>query len=310
MAGSAAHIYQSLITNMAIAAAKGVAAVWTGSGAMTAEAIHSASDCANQLLLLVGLKQGQRPPDAKHPFGYGRAVYFWSFIVALLLFSGGGVFSIYEGIHKMHHREAIESPALGVGILLFSLALEGWSTWGNVKELRARAKGAPFFAFLRDTKDSDLVVVFGENAAATLGLFFALVAIALAWATGDSRYDAAGGIAIGIVLIGVAIFLGKEVKSLLVGEAADPHITAAAQKIAFDHPRIRRLVKVMTMQQGPGEVIVACKIELEPTMDVPAVYSAVAEFERALRGTCPEVRWCFTEAGDQTDTERDAAVSA
>ncbi len=305
MADSTAHIYQSLAANLAIAVAKAVAAVWTGSGAMLAEAIHSFSDCANQILLLIGVKQGQRPPDAKHPFGYGRVVYFWSFMVALLLFTGGGVFSIYEGFHKMEHPEPIENAALGLGILGFSLALEGWSCWGNIKELRVRAKGAPFFRFLSDTKDSDLVVVFGENAAATLGLTLAIVAMILAWQTGDGRYDAAGGIAIGIVLLGVAIFLAREVQSLLVGEAADPEITEAAKQIAIDHPRVKRLVKVMTMQQGPGEVIVACKIELEPTMDVPAVYQAVAEFERALVTRCPEVRWCFTEAGDRTDAERD-----
>ena len=306
MAGSTAHIYQSLVANLAIAVAKTGAAVWTGSGAMLAEAIHSFSDCANQILLLVGVKQGQRPPDAKHPFGYGRVVYFWSFMVALLLFTGGGVFSIYEGLHKMEHPEPIEHAEIGLAILGFSLALEGWSWWGNIKELQERAKGAAFFRYLSDTKDSDLVVVFGENAAATLGLFFALLATVAAWQTGDGRYDAAGGIAIGVVLIGVAIFLAREVQSLLVGEAADPEITIAAEQIAIDHPKIRRLVKVMTMQQGPGEVIVACKIELEPTMDVPGVYRTVAEFERALAQRCPEVRWCFTEAGDLTDAERDA----
>lgn len=305
MAGSTAHILQSLVMNLAIASAKGVAAVWTGSGAMMAEAIHSASDCVNQVLLLVGVKQSQRPPDAKHPFGYGRAAYFWSFMVALLLFTGGGVFSIYEGVHKLRHPEPISNVSLGVGILGFSLLLEGWATWSNVKELNRRAKGTPFFRFLQETKDSDLVVLFGENSAATLGLVFALIALLAAWITGDSRYDAAGGVAIGVVLIGVAVFLSREVKALLVGEAADLEISQATERIAVEHPRIRRLVKVLTMQQGPGEVIVACKIELEPTMSVAEVYNTVADFERSLRASCPEVRWCFTEAGDRKDTERD-----
>lgn len=303
MAGSTAHILQSLVANLAIAAAKGVAAVWTGSGAMMAEAIHSASDCVNQVLLLVGVKQSQRPPDANHPFGYGRAAYFWSFMVALLLFTGGGVFSIYEGVHKLGHPEAITNVPLGLGILGFSLILEGWATWSNIKELTRRAAGAPFFKFLKDTKDSDLVVLFGENSAATLGLVLAMIALLAAWISGDSRYDAAGGIAIGVVLIGVAVFLSQEVKSLLVGEAADAAISRAAEQVAVEHPRVKRLVKVLTMQQGPGEVIVACKIELEATMSVAEVYATVAEFERSLRAKCPEVRWCFTEAGDRKDSE-------
>src|SRR5678809_365330 len=144
---------------------KGVAAVLTGSGALLAETLHSAADCGNQLLLLLGVTRARRPPSRSHPLGYGRDVYFWSFMVALLLFSGGGMFSIYEGVHKIHHREPVEKVWLGLVILSISILIEGWALYGNVREMNRRRAGKPFMKYLRDTKDSDLVVVFGENLA-------------------------------------------------------------------------------------------------------------------------------------------------
>ena len=194
MAGdsSTSHIIQSLVANLVIACAKGVAAVFTRSGAMLAETLHSFADCGNQLLLLLGVRMSRRPPDDSHPLGYGRSLYFWSFMVALLLFSGGGVFSVYEGLHKLGHPEPVENPWVGVAILGFSLVLEGWATLGNVREMNRRRGETTFVQYLRDSKDSDLVVVFGENAAAVLGLVFALVALGLASVTGDPRWDAIG----------------------------------------------------------------------------------------------------------------------
>jgi cation diffusion facilitator family transporter len=194
VAGDTSHIKQSLFVNLAIATAKGVAAAFTGSGALLAETIHSAADCGNQVLLLLGVNQSKRPPDARHPLGYGRALYFWSFMVALLLFSGGGVFSIYEGIHKISHPEPVEKAWLGLLILGFSILLEGYATFSNIKEANVRRKGKPFFQYLRETKDSDFVVVMGENSAATAGLLFAIIALFVASATGDSRWDAAGSL--------------------------------------------------------------------------------------------------------------------
>src|SRR6185503_15785226 len=188
--GSNSHIIQSLAVNAAIAVAKGVAAFYTGSGAMLAETIHSAADCGNQLLLLLGVKRAAKKPDAKHPLGYGRSLYFWSFMVALLLFSGGGMFSIYEGIHKLQHRQPVDKLWLGLIILGVSLLIEGWALLGNLREMNRRRAGKPFLRYLRDTKDSDLVVVFGENLAAVLGLGLAMVALVVAKETGDSRWDA------------------------------------------------------------------------------------------------------------------------
>lgn len=297
MAGdhSTAHIVQSLIANAAIACAKAVAAVLTGSGAMLAETLHSAADCGNQLLLLLGVRMSRRPPTEKHPLGYGRSLYFWSFMVALLLFSGGGVFSVYEGLHKLDHSEAVESPMIAVVILGLSLVIEGWATLKNIIEMNRRRGPKPFFRYLRETKDSDLVVVFGENSAAVLGLMLALAALGLASVTGDPRWDAIGTLAIGVVLIGVAVFLAVEVKSLLVGESADPEIGAAAEALAVEDPKITRVLRLITVQQGPGEVLVAMKLGFEPGIPFEELAQTINAFETRLRAKCPEIKWCFVE---------------
>ena len=296
MAGSTAHIIQSLVANTIIAASKGVAAAITGSGALLAETIHSAADCGNQLLLLLGVKQARKPADANHPLGYGRALYFWSFMVALLLFVGGGVYSIYEGIHKIRHPEAVGDILVGVIVLGVALAVEGWATIGNVIELNKRRGPVPFLRFLRETKDSDLVVVFGENSAAVVGLAFALIAVVLAKTTGDGRWDGAGSLAVGVVLVFVAIFLAVEVKSLLVGERADPTIEAAVHELAAADPHIEAVIRVLTIQQGPGEVVVAMKVKFKPGLSTGGpLCDVINEFERKLEARVPDVKWSFIE---------------
>ena len=289
------HIIQSLMVNLLITIFKTFAAILTGSGSMLAESIHSASDCGNQGLLLLGVKQARRPPDTKHPLGYGRSVYFWSFMVAMLLFSLGGMFSIYEGVHKFSHPEPVHQIGWGIGILLFSLALEGYATASNMLEMKKRKGNVSFLRYLQDTKDSDLVVIFGENAAAVLGLIIALLSLLAAHYTGDGRYDAIGSLVIGFVLIGVAIFLSVEVKSLLIGESADPAISNAAAQIAIDHPLITKLINCITIQQGPGEVLVCAKIMCEPSLNATEISTLINDFERQLRHTCPEVKWIYVE---------------
>lgn len=294
---STGHILQALLVNLAIAVAKGIAAGFTGSGALLAETLHSAADCGNQLLLLLGVRQARRAPDPAHPLGYGRELYFWSFLVALMLFLGGGVFSIYEGIHKMLTPEPVHQAWIGIGILGFSLALEGASTYSNVREIHKRRKKTPFFAFLRSTKDSDLIVIFGENAAATVGLLFALVALVASSLTGDSRWDAGGSLAIGIVLVGVAVFLAIEVKSLLIGESADPEIEAATREIILAQAGVEKLLQIITVQQGPGEVLVALKVGFADSLSGKEVCDAINTLESTLRKARPEVRWIFVEPG-------------
>jgi cation diffusion facilitator family transporter len=298
VAGDTKEILKSLAVNLTIASAKGLAAFFTGSGTMLAEAIHSSADCINQVLLLIGVSLAKKPPDEKYPLGYGRSVYFWSFIVALLLFSGGGVFSIYEGVHKLGHPEPVEHVSWGFGILGFSLVLEGWATWGNLVEMKKRRGDVGLFTYLRDTKDSDLVVLFGENAAAVMGLGLALAALGLTVATGDSRWDSVGSLLIGVVLIGVAIFLGREVMSLLLGERADPRIEIVVKEVALTQPNIKRLIRVLTVQQGPGEVMVACKVHLVDGLDTHGVVESIDAFEKAIHERVPDIRWLFVEPDD------------
>jgi cation diffusion facilitator family transporter len=289
------HIIQSLIVNLLIACSKGFAAFMTKSGSMLAETIHSFADCANQGLLLFGVKQAQRPADAMHPLGYGRAVYFWSFMVAMLLFSIGGMFSIYEGIHKINHPEPVENILWGVGVLVFSLLLEGYATYANMVEIKKRRKSKGFLQYLRTTKDSDLVVVFGENSAAVLGLFLALAALVLAFVTGDGRYDGIGSLLIGVVLIAVAIFLAVEVKSLLIGESADIEISNLIKAEAATHPEILEVINCITMQQGPGEVLLCMKIKCRRDLTATEISILTNKFEKEIRAAAPEVKWIYIE---------------
>jgi cation diffusion facilitator family transporter len=293
--GSLGEIIKSLIVNVTIACAKAVAAVISGSGAMLAETLHSFADCGNQILLLVGLRSARKPADADHPLGYGRAMYFYSFIVALLLFFGGGVFSIREGVEKILHPETVEDIWIALAILVFSLALEGWSTLGNIRTINGRRGDKGFVQYLRDTKDSDLIVVLGENSAAVLGLGFALGALVLAYETGDGRWDGIGSLAIGVVLVGVATFLAREVKSLLVGEAADASLTNVVEELVELDPNVDKLLRVLTLQQGPGEIVVAMKLKMRGGMQTDELVEAINQFERDLKRRIPEVRWSFIE---------------
>jgi len=300
MAGTTGEVVKSLIVNAVIAAAKGVAAAITGSGAMLAETLHSFADCGNQLLLLLGIKQSSRKPSSKHPLGYGRAMYFYSFVVALLLFSGGGVFSIYEGIHKLRHPEAVGDIGLALAILGFSIVLEGWSTWGNLKVMKERRGDMPLIRYLRESEDSDLVVVFGENSAAVFGLTLASIALIAAKQTGDGKWDAIGSLAIGVVLVGVAIFLAREITSLLLGESADPKLEKAIEQLTIDDPNVDKLIRLLTIQQGPNEIVAALKLRFRDGLTTKELVDAINSFEVELKKRVPEVRWSFVEP-DHTD---------
>jgi cation diffusion facilitator family transporter len=307
------QILQSLLVNVVIALAKAVAAFLTGSGALLAEAIHSAADCSNQVLLLIGVREGRKPPSKEYPLGHGREAYFWSFLVALLLFSLGGMFSIYEGVHKFFNPEPIERFGVGLGILGLSIVLEGAAAVSNVREInrrRAARRWAPgagtpgllgssgarsFFGYLRATKDSDLIVLLGENSAAVLGLAFAILALLAAHFTDDSRWDAVGSAVIGTVLVTVAIFLAIEVKSLLLGERADEEIEYAVRALVSRDGPIVEVLSLITLQQGPGEVMLAAKVRIAQVLQGDDVAHAINQFERAVKARCPEVRWLFVE---------------
>lgn len=289
------HIFQSLIVNLAISSGKGIAAYFTGSGALLAETIHSFSDSGNQLLLLLGVKRSQKPATDKFPLGFGRELYFWSFMVAMLLFTGGGVFSIYEGYHKLSHPEPIEAVWIGLTILFFALCLEGYATLSNIKMIRAQKAELSFFRYLCDTKNSDLVVVFGENLAATLGLLVAIPALVCAWWTGDSTYDAIGTIFIGIILIAVALFLTLEVKSLLLGERADRGIEKLAREVALRQENVSEVFRSLTVQQGPGQVLLMMKVGVKREASGPQIAQSIDAIEKEVRESFPEVIWSFIE---------------
>lgn len=289
------HIIQSLVSNVALSAVKFAAAFYTGSGALLAEALHTATDSLNQILLLIGVKASHKPPDRTHPLGYGRELYFWSFLVALLLFSAGGLFSIYEGIHKFSTPSPIEHAWLGFAIFGVSVALEIVVTRANVRQINLKRGERGFLQFVRDSKESDLIVVFGENAAALLGSILASAAFTISWKTGNGRWDAVGSILVGIVLIGVAVFLTIEVKSLLIGESADPEISAAVAQAAIEDPLVDEIRELITVQQGPGEVLVALKVTCSPTLGASEVSRMINEFEARVRARCPQARWIFVE---------------
>jgi len=205
------------------------------------------------------------------------------------------VFSIYEGVHKIEHPEKVGDVGIALVILVLSIGLEGWSTLGNIKLMNQRRGQTPFLRYLRDTKDSDLIVVFGENSAAVLGLVLAMIALILAHETGDGRWDALGSLAIGVVLVGVATFLAREVKSLLVGEAADPRLLQTFNELAEVNPDVERVLNVLTLQQGPGEIVVAAKLKFRSGLDTDTLVEAINAFERELKARVPEVRWSFIE---------------
>ena len=284
----------TLVGNGVIAGAKTFASVLTHSGSMLAEAIHSWSDCLNQVLLLVGMRRAARGPSERHPLGTGRASYFWSFLVALMLFFGGGVFSIVEGVEKVLHAEAVHHVGIGVGILGLSLAIEAGSLWGCLREIHRKRGTRGVWEFLRATKDAELVVCTGENVAAAVGLAFAMIAMLLAWQV-DPRFDGVGSILVGGVLVYVAVFLARKVKSLLLGERADPEIEQAfAEAVAAD-PRIARVLHLITVQQGPGEVLLAAKVKLAEGVAAGEVVAVINELESRVRARAPEVRWSFIE---------------
>lgn len=293
--GSLKVILGSLVANLGIAAAKGVAAFITGSGAMLAESIHSAADCTNQILLLIGAKQASAPPDEQHPMGRGRAAYFWSFLVALMIFAGGGVMSIREGVHKVIHPDPVEHVWVGFAVLGVSLLLEGAAAIQCKRALDEARGDAPFFRHLAQTTDVDVVILFAENGAAVLGLVLAMGALALAATTGDARWDGIGSIAVGVVLTLVAFFLSREVKSLLEGERADPGVEAAFREEAARADEWTSVLRVITIQQGPGQVMLAAKLAVKPGVESLALAKAMNDLEDRVRARRPEVKWQFIE---------------
>jgi cation diffusion facilitator family transporter len=291
---SAKAILYAFVANLGIALAKLAASIYTHSGSMLAEAIHSFADCGNQVLLFVGLKQAQKPPNAKYPLGYGKVTYFWSFVVALLLFSVGGLFSIYEGWHKLSGHEELHKAWVALTVLGVSIALEFGSLMGCLREIRKLRKGRPFGYWLKHTRNAELVVVLGEDVAALLGLVIAFVFVGLAAATGNSFYDALGSIVIGVILVCVSIFIAIRIKGLIVGRSAEDDLQQGIRAEIEGNDGIEELLNAITVQLGP-DVMLAIKVRMTAGLSIEKAVDHLNALEKNIKAKFPEVAWCFVE---------------
>ncbi|MGO4701237.1 cation diffusion facilitator family transporter [Dyella sp. 2RAB6] len=293
-ANSLKAVLLALGANFAIFVSKLAAAVLTGSSAMLAEAIHSLADCGNQGLLLLGMRQAKRPPSEDYPLGWGRALYFWSFLVAILLFSVGGMFSIYEGVHKLGSPEPLQRPWLAVGVLVFGLVMEGISMRGCMQEVNKARDGMGLWQWFRETRSSELLVIFGEDLAALLGLAIALLAILATILTGNLLFDALGTIVIGVLLVVVAVAVAVEVKALLIGQGVEPRRRQELLAFLAERPEVAEVLNLITLQLGP-EVMVSVKARMAPAADNLALIHNINAVERAMKARFPDVAWSFFE---------------
>jgi cation diffusion facilitator family transporter len=287
-------ILLALSANFAIFLAKIVAAFITGSGAMMAEAVHSLADCGNQGLLLLGIRQSKRPPSDEFPLGWGRALYFWSFLVAILLFSVGGMFSIYEGVHKLTHPEPLKWPWLALGVLLFGIVAEGMSMRGCLQEVNKARGEQSLWTWFHQTRSSELLVIFGEDLAALVGLCLAMLAIGATMLTGNLIFDAAGTIAIGVLLIAVAVLVAIEVKALLVGQGIEPRRRVQLMTFLNERPEVAQVLNLITLQMGP-DVMVAVKARMRKTSGDQQLIGEINTVEAAMKAEFDDIRWSFFE---------------
>jgi cation diffusion facilitator family transporter len=301
--GSTRVVLAALAFNGLIAVSKFVASAITGSAAMLSEALHSVADTANQGLLLLGLKRAKRPADRHHPFGYGKELYFWSFVVAILLFSMGAGVSLYEGFQKLWHPHPIEHVFVNYIVLSVAIVFELFSTWVAVGEFNARRGGMGPLMALRSSKDPALFTVVLEDLAALAGLVIALVGNLVADRLGWLPGDALASIAIGCLLAGVAAFMSFETKSLLIGEAAGAHMVSGVRRLiekeAAATGAIKRVHSIRTMHLGPEDVLLTARIDFDDAVSAARVEGLVADLERAIKARYPEVRQLFlTAQGD------------
>lgn len=309
--GGTRAVVAALLANTGIAVTKFVAAGISGSASMLAEGVHSVADAGNQVLLLIGGRRARKAADEAHPFGYGRERYVFAFVVAIILFSVGGMFSLYEGVHKLDAHEELNLPWIPLLVLAVAIVLESFSLRTAVIEAnKARGKDS-LFAFIRHAKQPELPVILLEDIAALTGLVFAFAGVGLSLLTGDVIWDAIGTIAIGVLLIGVAVILGIETKSLLVGEGAT---RADVEKIraAFQgHRNVEAIIHMKTLYLGPDELMVAAKVAVPKTTKATEIAKAINEIEVAVREAVPVARVIYIEPDiyvASSNTSTDAIV--
>lgn len=301
--GSSRAILAALAANAGIATAKFVGYLITGSSAMLAEAVHSVADTSNQGLLLFGQREATKQADALHPFGYGRSRYFWSFVVALVLFSLGSVFALYEGYHKIVHPVELNSPVVAIAILGLAIGLESYSFRTALHESRPLKGDSGWWRFIRNSRNPELPVVLLEDAAALVGLLLALAGVGLAVLTANPVWDGVGTVGIGALLGVVAIILMVEMRSLLIGEGATSAEDRSIRAALRQTEHITRVIDLRTQYLGPDELLVAAKIALTPRIDVAAVATAIDAAEGNIRAAVPAARVIYLEP----DLDRTAA---
>jgi len=288
-------IFFALLANLGIALSKFVGAYFSKSSAMLSEAIHSVVDSTNQLLLLHGSKRASLPPTEKHPMGYGAESFFWSFMVAILLFSLGGMFAIYEGVHKLQSNEPLRAPYLSLGILIISLILESLSFAACLKEIRANNPHGSLWNWFKNTTSAELLVVFTEDLAALLGLTVATAALLLSWLTGNSIWDAAGSIVVGLILVDVAILLSIEIRSLMIGEAPSRDFKTFVDRKTQELIPGGRILRFLALQLGGNRVMLSYKVHPGTLTDVATLIDRINQIEEATRNHFPEIAWQFVE---------------
>ena len=294
--GSQRAIIAAFLANLGIAVAKFIGFAFTGAASMLAEAVHSVADTSNQGLLLLGGRRARRPATPEHPFGYGRERYFWSFVVALVLFSAGALFALYEGQDKLRHPHTLDTVSWAIGILLVAIALESFSFRTAYIESRTIKRAEEtWWRFIRRAKVPELPVVLLEDAGALVGLACALAGIGLAEATGNPRWDAAGSLAIGVLLAFIAGTLATEMKSLLIGEAASPEQQTAIIEALVATDGVRRMIDLRTEHLSPDQLLVVAKIEPDRDLEVPALAAVIDRAEAAIRAAVPEAQFIYLE---------------
>ncbi len=299
-------ILAALGANLGIAALKAIGFALTGSGSMLAEAVHSVADSGNQVLLLVGHRKSQQPPDDEHPFGYGRERFFWAFVVAVVLFTVGAVVSFIDGIDKLRHPHELDAVGVAIAMLLGAALLEGYSFRTAIRESRPLRGSGTWWQFIRRAKNPELPVVLLEDTAALAGLSTALVALVLAEVTGNARWDAVGSLVIAVLLACVAAVLAVEMRSLLLGEAARPEVIDEIKRAINESDDVERLIHLRTEHIGPEELLVAAKIEFASDLTLAALAEAVDRVEVRIRAAAPAAHVIYLEPDLYRSSSADA----
>jgi len=293
--GGTKAVVAALFANLGIAVSKFVAFAITGSSSMLAEAVHSVADSGNQVLLLVGGRRSRRPPTARHPFGYGRVRYVYAFVVSIVLFLVGGLFSLYEGWHKWHFPEPLERPVVAYVVLGVAILLESLSFRTALRESNAAREQHSLLQFVRRARQPELPVILLEDLGALVGLMFALAGIVTASLTGDARWDGLGAMGVGVLLVVIAVFLAVEMSSLLVGEGALPEQETAIRDVLESSPDVERVIHLRTLHTGPDELLVGVKIAVAVDGSASEIARTIDDVELRIRAAVPTARWVYVE---------------